>query len=304
MKIRVLGSAAGGGFPQWNCNCRNCKGVRDGTVRAQARTQSSIAVSGADPNAWVLVNASPDILKQLQANTELQPARAIRDSGIAAVVLTDAQIDHTTGLFMLREATKPLQIWCTDSAYRDITRGNPVLQVLTHYCGVDRQRIETNGIPFHVEGIGLSFTAIALLSKPPPFSPNRESPELGDNIALHIAAPSGNSVFYAPGLGAMDESTWGCMYASDVVLVDGTFWTNDEMISLGLSKKSARDIGHLPQTGSQGMIEWLDRLPVATRKILIHINNTNPILAEDSPERAVLATHGIEVAYDGMEIEL
>jgi pyrroloquinoline quinone biosynthesis protein B len=305
MKIRILGSAAGGGFPQWNCNCRNCSGVRAGTLRTQARTQSSIAVSGADPHAWALINASPDILKQLQSCAKLQPARAIRDTGIAAIVLTDAQIDHATGLFMLREANRPWPIWCTDSVYRDLIQGNPIFAVLKHYCGVQRERIELNE-PFSIEPIpNLSFTPSTLHSKPPPFSPNRETPQLGDNIALRIEdTVSGGNVFYAPGLGAMDESTWANLFTAECVLVDGTFWTDDEMISLGLSKKSARDIGHLPQSGPQGMIEWLDRLPTATRKILIHINNTNPILIEDSPERALLASHGIEVAYDGMEIEL
>ena len=128
MKIRVLGSAAGGGFPQWNCNCRNCSGVRNGTLRAQARTQSSIAVCGTDAHAWALVNASPDLLAQLQANPVLQPARAARDTAIAAIVLVDGQIDHTTGLFMLRESTRPLPVWCTDKAYADLTRGNPDLR--------------------------------------------------------------------------------------------------------------------------------------------------------------------------------
>ena len=132
MKIRVLGSAAGGGFPQWNCNCRNCTGVRKGTVRARIRTQSSIAVCGADCAAWALVNASPDILVQLKANPVLQPARAARDTAIAAVVLVDGQIDHTTGLLMLRESTRPLSVWCTDAAYADLTRGNPILNVLAH----------------------------------------------------------------------------------------------------------------------------------------------------------------------------
>src|SRR5262249_11418578 len=145
MKIRVLGSAAGGGFPQWNCNCRNCAGLRSGTVRARARTQSSIAVNGADAAAWALVNASPDVLAQLQAHPDLQPARARRDSAIAAIVLVDGQVDHTTGLFMLREAVRPWPVWCTDSAYADLTRGNPILNVLAHYCGVERRRIDLAG---------------------------------------------------------------------------------------------------------------------------------------------------------------
>src|SRR6202521_5517543 len=120
VRIKVLGSAAGGGFPQWNCNCRNCAGIRSGTVRSRSRTQSSIAVSGHDGTRWALVNASPDILAQLRANPLLQPARAPRDTAIVAVVLVDAQIDHCTGLFMLRESTSALQVWCTDGAHADL----------------------------------------------------------------------------------------------------------------------------------------------------------------------------------------
>jgi len=306
MKIRVLGAAAGGGFPQWNCNCRNCAGVRSGRVRALARTQSSVAVSGTDPLAWALVNASPDILAQLQANPVLQPGRTIRDTALAGIVLVDGQIDHATGLFMLREAGRPWPIWCTDSVYADLTRGNPILGVLTHYCGVDRCRIGLDGEPFELAGVvGVRFRAVPLSSKPAPYSPHRENPVPGDNVALVIEdIATGRAVFYAPGLGAMDDRVWQGMQSAACVLVDGTFWTDDEMIRLGISKKRARDIGHLPQSGPGGMIEWLDRLPARTRKILIHINNTNPILDEDSPERETLRQYGIEVAWDGMEIAL
>lgn len=302
MKIRVLGSAAGGGFPQWNCNCRNCEGVRHGTVPTRARTQSSIAVNGGGPS-WALVNASPDILAQLQANPMLQPARSIRDTAIAGIVLCDGQIDHTTGLYMLREATRPWPLWCTDSAYADLTRGNPILQVLSHYCGIERRRIDLQE-SFHVAGVpDLSWRALAVASKAAPYSPNRESPQAGDNIALQITGPGG-SVLYAPGLGQIEPPVWNAMQDAACVLVDGTFWTDDEMIRMGLSRKHARDIGHLPQSGPGGMLSWLEQLPQTTRKVLIHINNTNPILDETSPERGELRRRGIEVAWDGMEIVL
>ncbi len=306
MKIRVLGSAAGGGFPQWNCNCRNCAGWRNGSLRTRARTQSSIAVSGAAPTAWVLVNASPDILAQLQANPVLQPGRARRDTAIAGIVLVDGQVDHTTGLFMLRESVRPWPVWCTDSAYADLTRGNPILNVLTHYCGVDRRRIDLDGEAFAVDGVaGVRWRALPLAGKPAPYSPNRESPVPGDNIALEIEdRASGARAFYAPGLGAMDERVWQSMQSAACVLVDGTFWTDDEMIRLGVSDKRAREIGHLPQSGAGGMLEWLERLPRGARKILIHVNNTNPILDEGSAERAELERRGVEVAFDGMEITL
>jgi pyrroloquinoline quinone biosynthesis protein B len=306
MKIRVLGSAAGGGFPQWNCNCDNCAGLRSGRIRARERTQSSIAVRGADPFAWTLVNASPDVLAQLKAAPELQPARAQRDTAIAGIVLVDGQVDHTTGLYMLREAIHPLRLWCTDSVHADLTRGNPVLSVLGHFCGVDRRRIDPEGGAFGIEDVpDVRWRAHALAGKPAPYSPNREHPVRGDNVALEMSdAVTGRTAFYAPGLGAMDPATWEAMQRAECVLVDGTFWTDDEMIRRGLSKKSARDIGHLPQSGEGGMLEWLDRLPAATRRILIHINNTNPILDEASSERRELDRRRVEVAYDGMEIEL
>ena len=306
MKIRVLGSAAGGGFPQWNCNCRNCAGVRTGAVRARPRTQSSIAIAGDLDGSWALVNASPDILTQLQANPFLQPARSSRDTALAAIVLVDGQVDHTTGLYMLRESTRPWPLWCTDSAYADLTRGNPILGVLAHYCGVERHRIDLGGESFVIEAApGVTWRALPVAGKPAPYSPNRETPVPGDNVALLIQADvSGRSVLYAPGLARIDPGIWHGMQAAACVLVDGTFWTDDEMVALGLSRKRARDIGHLPQSGPGGMLEWLDRLPATTRKVLIHVNNTNPILDEDSPQRAELQRRGVEVAWDGMEIVL
>jgi pyrroloquinoline quinone biosynthesis protein B len=305
MKIRVLGAAAGGGFPQWNCNCRNCAGVRARTVRARPRTQSSIAVRGNDVG-WALINVSPDITAQLQANPAFQPGRSLRDSAIAGIVLVDGQVDHTTGLYMLRESNRPWPIWCTDSAYADLTRGNPILNVLGHFCGVDRRRIDLEGAPFEIDGVGgVQWRAVPVSGKPAPYSPNRESPVAGDNVALVITNRStGEAAVYAPGLGDMDSQVWEQMQSAACVVVDGTFWTDDEMIRLGASRKRAREIGHLPQSGAGGMLEWLDQLPRSTRKILIHINNTNPILDEDSDQAAELARRGVEVAWDGLEIEL
>jgi pyrroloquinoline quinone biosynthesis protein B len=306
VKIRVLGSAAGGGFPQWNCNCRNCTGVRHGTLRALPRTQSSIAVAGNDPSAWALVNASPDILAQLKANPVLQPARAPRDTAITGIVLVDGQVDHTTGLLMLRESSRPLPIWCTDNVNADLTRGNPVFAVLAHYCGVERRVMTADGREFAVVGVdGVEWRALAVASKPAPYSAHREAPVPGDNVALVIRdRGTRRAAVYAPGLGSVEETLWQAMQQAACVLVDGTFWRDDEMIALGLSHKRARDIGHLPQSGRGGMLEWLGQLPESTRRVLIHVNNTNPILDEDSPERAELTRCGVEVAWDGMEIEL
>ena len=306
MKIKVLGSSAGGGFPQWNCNCRNCDGVRNGTLKAQRRTQSSIAVS-ANGEDWLLVNASPDLLAQIAAHPELQPARRVRDSGIAAVITMDAQIDHVTGLLMLRERDTPLPLYVTDAVLQDLSTGLPVVSILAHYCGVEPHAIPLDGASFAVPALpGIRIEALPLSSKAPPYSPHREAPQRGDNIGLtFIDEHSGKRAFYAPGLGALEPHVLEAMNAADLLLVDGTLWTPDEMIELGLSKKTAADMGHLAQTGTGGMIDVLDSIERAgVRKVLIHINNTNPILIEDGPERRRLAEHGIEVAFDGLAFEL
>jgi pyrroloquinoline quinone biosynthesis protein B len=306
LKIRILGSAAGGGFPQWNCNCANCDGVRAGSILASARTQSSLALSenGTD---WLLVNTSPDILHQIGAMPALQPARAVRDSGICAVLLMDAQIDHVTGLLMLRERGAPLPLYATDQVHADLTGGLPIARVLSHYCGIERHRVRADGLPFAVAPLlRTDFRAVALHSKAPPWSssPQRDDRQPGDNIGLSVTShDSGRNAFYAPGLGALTPAVLAAMRNADLLLVDGTFWSDDEMIRLGLSDKTASAMGHLALSGPNGMIAALDRMP-ARRKVLVHINNSNPILREDSPERALLTEHGIDVATDGMELTL
>jgi pyrroloquinoline quinone biosynthesis protein B len=305
MRVRVLGSAAGGGFPQWNCNCPNCDGVRKGTIAATPRTQSSIAISSDNIN-WLLFNASPDILAQLQRFPELQPARAIRDTAIRAIVLMDAQIDHTTGLFMLREGKTPLNIYCTDMVHEDLTRGNPIFNILGHFCGVSWQQIPTAaGNSFQVDGIDhIKITAVPLTSKAPPYSPHRHDPHEGDNIGIQLEdLRTGKKLFYAPGLAAIEPHVLTCMQQADCLMVDGTCWSNDEMRKLGISQKLSLDMGHLPQSGAGGMIETLKPLKAA-RKILIHINNTNPILREDSSEREALKKDNIDVAFDGLDFTL
>jgi pyrroloquinoline quinone biosynthesis protein B len=304
MRINVLGAAAGGGFPQWNCNCPNCTGARRGMKHAAPRTQSSIAVS-ADGVRWVLFNASPDILTQIRHATFLQPARAIRDTAIVGIVLIDAQIDHTTGLLMLREGN-PLDVWCTDAAHDDLTTANPIFQVLSHYCTVRHHRVVPDGASsFTIPGVdGLRFTAVAIQSNAPPYSPHRDRPRAGDNIGVSIEdEQSGKRLFYAPALGEIEPCVRPFLERADCLMLDGTFWTDDEMIRLGVSHKRARELGHLPQSGPNGLIEVLAPIKHA-RKVLVHINNTNPILDDDSPERAALDRAGIEVAFDGMEIVL
>jgi pyrroloquinoline quinone biosynthesis protein B len=305
MHIHVLGAGAGGGFPQWNCNCHNCDGLRKGTIKATKRTQSSICVS-ADGVNWVLFNASPDVLQQIQDFPALQPGRAIRDTGIQAIVLIDAQIDHTTGLYMLREDTVKREIYCTDMVYGDLTSGNQILNILGHYCGINHHSVPIDGkTSFTVPNVpSLKFTAVALKSAAPPYSPHRNDPHPGDTIGVLIEDTSnGRKCFYAPGLAEIEPHLPPLMNQADCIMVDGTFWTDTEMIDMGLMTKTARSIGHNPQSGPGGMIEKLDEFN-ASRKVLIHINNTNPILREDSAERAELTRHSIEVAYDGMDIIL
>ncbi|KGK84860.1 MAG: pyrroloquinoline quinone biosynthesis protein PqqB [Pseudomonas sp.] len=303
MFIQVLGSAAGGGFPQWNCNCANCAGLRAGTLRAQSRTQSSIAISE-DGVEWVLCNASPDIRAQLEGFPKLQPARKPRDTAIAAIVLLDSQIDHTTGLLTLREGC-PHEVWCTEMVHQDLTSGFPLFNMLEHWNGgLKWNRIELQGSFVIPACPNLLITPVPLRSSAPPYSPHRNDPHPGDNIGLLIEdRRSGGTLFYAPGLGQISDGLLAIMRRADCLLVDGTLWRDDEMRVREVGDKLGTEMGHLPQSGPGGMIEVLDGLPAA-RKVLIHINNTNPILDEDSAEREILGEHGIEVAFDGMSIEL
>lgn len=305
MHVHVLGSAAGGGFPQWNCNCRLCHGVRTSSIVATPRTQSSIAFSGDDTH-WLLCNASPDLLTQLQAFPALQPARAIRDTAIGAVLLMDAQIDHTTGLYMLREHRQPLEIWCTEPVRDDLQHGNPLFALLGHYCGVSWQRIPLDGSAFEIPAVpGLRLTALPLRSNAPPYSPHRDQPVPGDNIGLLVEdIARGTRLFYAPGLGELEAHVTAAMRQADCVMVDGTCWRDDEMIALGLSAKRARDMGHRAISGEGGMLAALAALPPATRKVLIHINNTNPVLDENGAEFAQVRAAGVELAHDGMDFHL
>jgi len=267
INIRVLGSAAGGGYPQWNCNCETCRGHRDGSIQSIARTQSSIAVS-------------------------------------SDVMLMDSQIDHTTGLLSLREHSTKLPLYCTQMVYNDLTSGFPVIKMLEHYCGVDWHEISLAEQWFSVPPIeNIEFRALVIDSKAPPYSPHRHDPHPGDNIAVIIRSKeSGKTLFYSPGLGGLTESTREVMRNVDCLMVDGTTWTNEEMQQRGVGSKLASEMGHLQQSGSGGMLEELRDLD--SRKILIHINNTNPILDPYSAQSKELTSAGVEVAHDGMHVIL
>lgn len=309
MHVLVLGSAAGGGFPQWNCNCHNCHGLRHGEVKARARTQSSIAISS-DGERWLLCNASPDIRAQITANHELHPRHGPRDTGIAGVLLVDGQIDHVTGLLSLREGC-PLDVWCTPNVHQDLSTGFPLFPMLEHWQGGLRWQpigvdADHSTARFTVAPCpGLVFTAVALTSNAPPYSPRRGAPTAGDNIGLYIEdTVKGTSLFYAPGLGEFDDPLRAWLAGADSVLVDGTLWHDDELTRAGVGQATGRDMGHLALSGPQGLLSELDALPRSTRRILIHINNTNPILDEASVQRAELEARGIDVAHDGMRLDL
>jgi pyrroloquinoline quinone biosynthesis protein B len=207
---------------------------------------------------------------------------------------------------MLREATRPWPLWCTDSAFEDLSEGNPLLKVLQHYCGVSRQRVPIEDQWFVMDGLeDLRWRAVTVGGSAAPYSRRRLSPVAGDVIGLMVEhTESRRRIFYAPALPSIEAHVWEQMQDADCVLVDGTFWSDDEMSQSGAGAKSAAQMGHLPQSGEAGMMAWLDRLPPGTRRVLIHINNTNPILVEDSAERAELTARGIEVAFDGMDIVL
>jgi pyrroloquinoline quinone biosynthesis protein B len=311
MKVLVLGSGAGGGFPQWNCNCALCAGQRSGRLRARARTQSSIAVSS-DGRDWVLFNASPDIAQQIRERPALQPRHGVRDTPIAAVVLTDAQIDHVNGLLNLREGA-PIDLYATPGVFEQLTAGLPILPVLEHYCGVHWHLLpvagESRAARFAIDGFPrLQFEAVAVPGKAPPYTTPRSDATAGEPIALRVLdTDSGGRLFFAPSLARVGVDELEAMRDADCLLVDGSFWSDDEMIAAGLGRRRASDMGHLPQcggpAGTPGMIDVLAGLG-ASRKLLIHVNNTNPILDEQSAERAELTRRGIEVAYDGMEIVL
>ena len=298
MRVRILGSAAGGGFPQWNCRCETCEAARVG-IRARPRTQSSLAIRGGE-GPWFLVNASPDARQQLEA----LPARelnGVRIPPVSGVLLTDAEIDHTAGLLLLRESEAPVRIFGAEGVEQALRSGFPVLEILEHYCGAEWQTLEPDRV-YQLEGSSLTVE---------PFETGGDAPRYLDGSDAQLQASgfvfrdgaSGGVVTYAPGLARLDDGVLSRLEASDVVLVDGTFWRNDELARLGISTRSARDMGHLPLSGPDGTVAVLERLE-RPRKVLVHINNTNPILLEDSPEREAVRGAGVEVAYDGLEIEL
>ncbi|GGB35005.1 coenzyme PQQ synthesis protein B [Flexivirga endophytica] len=297
MWIRVLGSAAGGGYPQWNCTCPPCRAERSGGRPCVSRTQSSIAVS-ADRESWFLFNASPDIQAQIECFPALHPDDG-RIVPLQAVFLTDAELDHTLGLLLMREG-RGLEVHATESVYETLSNGTGILRTLEAYCPVTRRSV-TPGARTEL-GTGLSYVAFDVpTNKKMRFS---GADEYGRVVGYRISdTTSGRSLVYLPCVQQLTDEILDELAGSSVLLVDGSFWRDDEMASLGLADKTARDMGHVPIDGPDGSLELLRSLPI-NRKIYIHINNTNPILLDDSPERCHLDRRGMEVAVDGLEIEI
>ncbi len=298
MRVRVLGSAAGGGFPQWNCHCETCEAAREG-ARARPRTQSSLAIRGGE-GPWFLVNASPDARHHLETLTPWQ-VDGVRARPIAGVLLTDAEIDHTAGLLLLRESAAPLRVFGDEGAERALRHGYPVLAMLERYCGVEWQTLERERAR-PLEGSSLAVEPFDVGGDAPRYLSGSDV-EVGASGFTFRDRASGGVVTYVPSLARLDDGVLSRLATSGLVLVDGTFWRDDELARLGISGRSARDMGHVPLSGPDGTLEALAGLK-RPRKVLVHINNTNPILLEDSAERAAVLRAGVEVAYDGLEIEL
>jgi pyrroloquinoline quinone biosynthesis protein B len=302
--VRVLGSAAGGGFPQWNCTCPPCRAVRTGSRPCVPRSQSSIAVS-ADRQRWFLFNASPDIQSQIESFPDLHPddGRVVR---LQAVLLTDAELDHTLGLLLMREG-RGLEVHATESVHETLTTGSGVMRTLEAYCPVKWQPVLPGAeVPLGNGSNGLSYRAFDVpTDKRMRFpSPSTHAATHGRVVGYRVTdTSSGRSVVYLPCVQQLTPDVLEELADCSGLLVDGTCWRDDEMPSLGLASKTSRGMGHVPIFGPGGSLELLSPLPI-DRKVYIHINNTNPILLEDSRERRLLDRHGMEVAADGLELHI
>jgi pyrroloquinoline quinone biosynthesis protein B len=297
LSVLVLGAAAGGGFPQWNCGCRLCALVRAGDPRVRPATQISIAVSGNETD-WVIVGASPDLRQQIMQTPKLWPRAGLRDSPIAGVVLLGGDVDALAGLLVLRER-QPFTVYAPGPLL-GLLQGNRIFDVLDPSL-VKRMALEP--LQPVACGGGLKLSLLPMPGKVPLYLEDRRArePEPGPNYAALLEA-NGRSVIVAPACAEITPSVVRQLSGADVVFFDGTLFTDDEMIVAGLGPKTGRRMGHVPISGPGGTMEGLAKLP--GRRILAHINNSNPILPRDSPERRTVEAAGFEIAFDGMEVQL
>lgn len=313
MRVKILGSAAGGGFPQWNCACRNCTRLRDGSLRGRARSQTQIAFSP-DPtaNVWFLVAASPDLRSQILATPELNPRSGTQThSPIAGVFLPSADVDSVMGLLHLREF-QSFFVFATSAVQRILKRENKIFGVLDRADpAVQFQALSSKGrLGCHLsespgEAPAFVCATIPLGGAYPDYvSEDLRRTLSADEASLgFIFERDGKSIFVAPSVSGRNSEWSKPAASSDLVLIDGTFWSDDELKQTGRSQKAARDIGHLPLSGVDGLLAQFPK-NAKGRKVLIHINNTNPILDEDSPEHRQVLDAGFEIAYDGMEFSV
>lgn len=292
----VLGSAAGGAFPQWNCRCPVCELAWAGDKRVRPRTQAGIAVSGGD-GRWTLINASPDLGQQIRATRALHPAAALRGSPIDAVVLTGAEIDQIAGLLSLRESS-PFTLYATPSSYAAVA-ANAMFGAMTSMT----RRAINPGEKFMLAG-NIEANLFTVPGKLPLYLEG-DNPEIGAESAANVGielARDGARLVFVPGAAAVSDAMRERFARADVILFDGTLFTDDEMLRTGTGPKTGRRMGHMPIDGEGGALEALTGLK--TRRIFIHINNTNPIQIDGSPERNKVEAAGWQVAEDGMEIVL
>lgn len=301
MRVILLGSAAGGGVPQWNCDCPNCSDARRS---ARPRLQSSVAVS-ADGERWVLLNASPDLLAQLAAHRALWP-RDRRSSPISAVVLTDGEIDHTLGLLLMRESATRLPVYAPAGVSELLGDPWPLYRVLSAYGSVE-PRVLVDGRPIPLTDgsgapLGLCCATTAIARRPPRYAATR--PAATFDVGLRITDDrTGGTLAYVPTAGAIDPAVRQVARGADLLLFDGTFWSDDELRAHRGDAPTAREMGHLPVGGPGGSLERLSGLG-AKHCVLVHVNNTNPLLRRGSPERTQVEAAGLRVGEDGTEFEL
>ena len=310
MRVKVLGSAAGGGFPQWNCICANCGAFRLGTLKARARTQAQVAISP-DPSKWFLLNASPDLRQQILATPELTPPSGSRGSPVSSILLTSADVDSVMGLLHLREF-QPLHIFSTVSVRRILTEENSLFRVLSRsnppvrWDAMPLDRLMPL-VPPSLPGMkdGLFYKAVPLTGSFPDYVSDSLRQNLPPEEAVIglVLIHKEKKFFYAPALPGVGDDWRRTVDDSDLALLDGTFWKDDELISAKRSRKTAREMGHVPLWGDRGLLRQPFRLG-KTRHVLIHINNTNPVLNEESAEHRAVREAGWEIASDGMEFEL
>lgn len=310
MLIRILGSGAGGGFPQWNCNCRNCSEVRRTNHPSfKVLTQSSVAAS-IDGTDWMLLNATPDLRQQIMAAPALAPANGhLRASPVKVVVLTNGDIDHIGGLLTLRES-QPFTIYATERVL-DVLRSNSVFDILAPHI-VDRIPLELDTptkLMDHGKDLGCTVEAFDVKGKIALYLEDQSAgptfgTQVGDTIGLKVSDPkTGTAFFYIPGCADVDEPLRQRLKGAPLVFFDGTLYTDDEMIRQGLLDKCGSRMGHISMSGPDGSVSAFNELGVK-RKIYVHINNSNPVLNADSQERGAVEAAGWEIGYDGMEVQL